>query len=309
MKKVLTAVFASALVFAASCSSNENGTKDNGNFSTEEKALGDSLATSFGHMQAAQAISNFKRYEAMMTEQQRANFKKDEFLKGLELVLGTDTANIAFLNGVQQGLQMYGIFMDKNLGVPVDAKLVVAAFAEVYNTDSITQPQIAIYSGEFDTVLQKVQDKAQERADAEARETPEAKDNIAAGEKYMNERLAEGFQKTDSGVAYKILNPGEGDKVTESDIIKMTYVGKHLNGEEFDRTMGDTPTRTSVAGLVPGFRDGLYQLAKGGSAIFVIPADLAYGAQGRGPIGKMETLVFEVTVNDIESTTPATPAK
>ena len=142
MKKVLTAVFATALVLAASCDSKENGNKTAGNYSAEEVALGDSLSTSFGQMQAAQAQSTFNRYKAMMTPDQLKNFNKDEYLKGLELVLTTDTANIAFLNGVQQGLQMYGIFMDKNLGVPVDAKKLVAAFAEVYKTDSLTQEQI-----------------------------------------------------------------------------------------------------------------------------------------------------------------------
>lgn len=306
MKKVLTAVFATALVLAASCDSKENGNKTAANYSAEETALGDSLSTSFGQMQAAQAQSTFNRYKAMMTPDQLKNFNKDEYLKGLELVLTTDTANIAFLNGVQQGLQMYGIFMDKNLGVPVDAKKLVAAFAEVYKTDSMTQEQIAKYNSQFEAVLGNVQAKAEAKAEAEARETPEAKENIAAGEKYIGERMAEGFQKTQSGVAYKILNPGEGDKVKKEDIVKMTYVGKHLNGEEFDRTMGDTPTRSAVANLVPGFQDGLSLLGKGGSAIIVIPGDLAYGAKGRGPIGKMETLVFEVTVNDIEST--ATPA-
>ncbi len=112
--------------------------------------------------------------------------------------------------------------------------------------------------------------------------------------------MAEGLQKTASDVAYKIINPGDSTKVTKNDIIKMKYVGTHLNGEEFDRTPGENSTRSAVANLVPGFQDGLYLLGKGGSAIIVIPGDLAYGAKGRGPIGPMETLVFEVSVEDIE---------
>ena len=61
MKKVLTAVFAKALVLAASCDSKENGNKTAANYSAEETALGDSLSTSFGQMQAAQAQSTFNR--------------------------------------------------------------------------------------------------------------------------------------------------------------------------------------------------------------------------------------------------------
>lgn len=304
MKKVLTAVCATALLFASSCSDKK---VDNSNFSAEEIALGDSLAITFGQMQAAQSVNQFNRYKAMMTEDQIKNFNKKEFIKGLELVLTTDTANIAFLNGVQQGLQMYGIFMDKNLGVPVDARQLVKAFADVYNTDSLSQEQSMQFSADFDAVLSKVRAIAEAKAEAAARETPEAKENIALGEKYISARLAEGYQKTESGVAYKIHNPGEGRKVTEKDVVKMTYVGKHLNGDEFDRTMGDTPTQTAVASLVPGFREGLCLLGKGGSATIVVPADLAYGAKERGPIKVMETLVFEITVNDIvEQEAPAT---
>lgn len=74
-------------------------------------------------------------------------------------MLSTDTANLAFLNGVQQGLQMYGIFMDKNLGVPVDAKAIIKGFADVYNTDSIDRAASAKYSVEFQGILDKVQAK------------------------------------------------------------------------------------------------------------------------------------------------------
>lgn len=68
MKKVLTAVFASALVLA-SCGKTDNNS-NNGNFSQEEKALGDSLSLTFGQMQGAQALSNFERMKPMMNEQQ-----------------------------------------------------------------------------------------------------------------------------------------------------------------------------------------------------------------------------------------------
>lgn len=302
MKKIFTAVVASALVLA-SCGSQQG----NENVAPEDKALGDSLSMTFGQMQGAQALNNFKRYESMMSEKQRNDFKKDEFIKGLELVLTTDTTNLAFLNGVQQGLQMYGIMMDKNLGVPVDAKAIVDAFGKVYGNDTISQPEMAKINSDFEVVMGKIRAKAEEKAEAEARETPEAKENIAAGEKYAAERLAEGFQKSESGLVYKILNPGEGDKVTIDDTIEVTYVGKHIDGKEFDRSIGDKPARMGVANLVDGFKEGLYMLGKGGSAILVVPGELGYKGKGRGPIGKMETLVFEITVNNIEK--PAASAE
>lgn len=305
MKKIFTAVVASALVLASSC-----GSKSNENVaSSEDKVLGDTLSMTFGKMQGAQALNSFKRYEPMMTEKQKKDFKKEEFLKGLELVLTTDTTNLAFLNGVQQGLQMYGILMDKNIGVPVDAKLIVDAFRQVYSNDTISQEEMAKINGDFEATMGKIREKAEAKIEAEARESQEAKDNVAAGEKYAQERLAEGFQKSESGLVYKINNPGEGEKVAAEDVVLVTYVGKHIDGTEFDRTVGENPTRMAVANLVDGFKEGLYMLGKGGSATLVVPGELGYKGKGRGPIGKMETLVFEIVVNDIEKPAVAKPAE
>lgn len=298
MKKVFIAIFALAAVMVSSCS--DEGT-NKGNYTKEEAALGDSLSTAFGKMQGAQAYNNLERVKPMMSPEQLKNFKKEEFIKGLELVLSTDTANLAYLNGIQQGLQMYGIMMDKGLGVPVDPKLIIEAFSGVYNSDSTTQTTYAKYSAEFQDVYGRVQELAAKKAETEALASPEAKENIAAGEKYIAEKVAnEGFTKTASGLAYKITNEGEGEKVKDTDIVKVKYVGKHVNGEEFDRSPGEDATRMSAAGVVKGFQEGLGLLGKGGSATIIVPGELAYGAMGRGPIGKMETLVFEITVDDIE---------
>lgn len=301
MKKIFLAVAAAAMVCATSCSDKKAEAK--GDYTQEEAALGDSLCITFGQMQAAQAYSNYKRMEGYMSEQQKASFKKEEFMKGLELVLTTDTANLAYLNGIQQGLQMYGIFMDKNLGVPVDARTIIKAFNEVYMADSVDS---FVYSAKFQEVMGKVSEIAEAKEEARIKESPEAKENLAAGQKFLADKVAEGYQKSESGIAYKITNPGTGDKAKATDMVTVSYKGTHTNGEVFDQSNSEEGTRMSVAGVVPGFSEALQMLGKGGSMTVVIPADLAYGVRGQGPIGPQETLVFEITLNDI--TSPAKPA-
>jgi FKBP-type peptidyl-prolyl cis-trans isomerase len=56
-----------------------------------------------------------------------------------------------------------------------------------------------------------------------------------------------------------------------------------------------------MQGVVPGFREGLMLLGKGGKATLYIPASLAYGANGvpQAGIGPNATLIFEVELIDI----------
>lgn len=295
MKKVIFALAASAMVLVTSCGG-EKAPK--GDFSPEETQLGDSLALTFGQYQGAQSLAQVNRMLPMMPEHKRTAFNKEEFLKGLELVMTTDSANIAFLFGLQQGLQMHGI-LDTDLGVPVDGKAIVASFSKVFNDTAMAQETLAKYEVEFQKISERVQDNMRKKEEAKALETEEAKENIAAGEKYMADRIAEGYSKSSTGLVYKIINPGDSAKVGENDVVRLSYVGKRLNGEEFDSSMGEAQRR-SVANFIPGFREGLSLLGKGGQAIIVVPGDLGYGATGRGPIGKMEAMVFEITVEDVE---------
>lgn len=283
------------MMLVTSCGGNK---KDNGNFTPEEVALGDSLSVAYGEYQGARALSELKSMLPMMPKYKSDQFDKKEFLKAYELVMTTDSANFGYLMGLYQGLQQRAI-LDNEIGVPVDARKIVDAFAKVYNDTTISQEAIGKYEAAFRTLTEQVQEKMSKKEEAKAMESEEAKKNIADGEKYIAARMAEGYSKTESGLVYKIINPGDTTKVKEDDVIRLSYVGKHVNGEEFDSSKGEAQ-RFSVANSIPGFREGLTLLGKGGSAIIVIPADIAYGAMGRGPIGKMETLVFEINVADIE---------
>lgn len=295
MKKIILTVCSAALFVAASCSKNETAA----NIPTEDKLLGDSVAAALGQMAGARENMNLKRIMDRMTDQEKANFKKDEFLRGLELVLTTDTTNLAFLNGLYTGLNLYNpvIGAEKETGIPINAKTVIKAFREAYMTDSISDLQQ--YQEDYQRLSKRLMEKAEKRRQEEIANTPEAKENKAKGEEYQNKMLGEGFQKTESGLIYKINNPGTGDKVKATDRIKLTYVGKHINGESFDESK-EGGYESIASAFVPGFAEGLQLLGKGGSATLVIPADLAYGLEGaRDVIGPNETLVFEITVEDI----------
>ena len=103
------------------------------------------------------------------------------------------------------------------------------------------------------------------------------------------------FTKTSTGLYVSITNPGAGEAPIMGESWEVNYVGKFLDGKEFDK--GAAVTLPPVGQLVPGFNEALMLLKKGGKGTFVIPSALGYGAQGAAPrIPANAILVFELEV-------------
>lgn len=101
-----------------------------------------------------------------------------------------------------------------------------------------------------------------------------------------------GIHTTASGLKYKILDPGTGPHPTDDDVALVNYEGKLPNGSTFDKSRQPTPM--PVRGVVPGFSEGLKLMHKGARYRFWLPAKLAYGERGAGPIAPNTPLVFDV---------------
>lgn len=120
---------------------------------------------------------------------------------------------------------------------------------------------------------------------------------IPAAEDYGNlpPELVEGTQKTPSGLRYAILKQGAGIFPAASDTVTVHYRGTLLNGQEFDSSYRrGEPTSFPLNGVIRGWTEGLQLIQPGGKIKLIIPPELAYGAQGFGPIGPNATLVFEI---------------
>lgn len=98
---------------------------------------------------------------------------------------------------------------------------------------------------------------------------------------------------------------GTGDIASAGDTLVVNYTGKLQDGTVFDSSLGAgrTPYQFVLGAgkVIPGWDQGLQGMKVGGKRLLIIPSELAYGAQGMGPIPPNATLVFEV---DLLSATP-----
>ncbi len=138
------------------------------------------------------------------------------------------------------------------------------------------------------------------------------------GEEFINKFAAEpGVQKTASGLAYKINNPGSDVKPKETDTVEVHYHGTLVDGTVFDSSKEQgKPVSFPLNRVIRGWTEGLQLIGEGGSARLVIPADLAYGENGAPPkIPGGATLIFDVELIKVQkeaapavAPAPANPA-
>ena len=137
----------------------------------------------------------------------------------------------------------------------------------------------------------------------------EAKAARLAEQKRKNEEAfakeIEGFDKTESGLYYKITQHGNGKKPQAGQKVAVHYTGMLLDKSVFDSSYSRRQPLNFTVGVgqvIEGWDEGILLLHEGDKARLVIPSDLAYGASGAGGVILPHApLIFDVElvkVND-----------
>ena len=129
-----------------------------------------------------------------------------------------------------------------------------------------------------------------------SREKREAEEK--AKQKEMLDKVAAGYDETESGLRYQILQKGDGKKATKGAGVSVHYKGQLLDGTVFDSSYKRKEPIDFNVGLgqvIAGLDEGIQLLQVGDKARFVIPSNLAYGSAGAGGvIPPNATLIFDV---------------
>jgi len=137
----------------------------------------------------------------------------------------------------------------------------------------------------------------QKKAMAEASEK-----NKKDGDAFLAEnKKKEGVITLPSGLQYKVLTTGTGNKPKAAETVSVNYRGTLIDGTEFDNSYKrGQPATLPVNGFIKGWTEGLQLMAVGSKWQLFIPSDLAYGERGYGQvIPPNATLIFEMELLSI----------
>ena len=210
------------------------------------------------------------------------------------------------------------------LSSAVDSVSYIAGKAQIYFLMKNVKPQMEIWpneKGNFDAFLAGMNDALANPSDsmflgkselefnefinnyfnnAQMLQAEKAK---AEGEAFLAEnKTKSGVITTPSGLQYKVITEGTGEKPTSADMVKVHYVGKLLDGTQFDSSVerGEPAQFSAGGGVIQGWIEGLQLMPVGSKYLFWIPTELAYGMNPQSqviPINAM--LIFELELLEI----------
>ena len=118
------------------------------------------------------------------------------------------------------------------------------------------------------------------------------------------EKLAAGFEKTESGLRYQFIQKGDGKQAENGKTVSVHYEGSLENGKVFDSSYPRKKPiefKLGIGQVIEGWDEGIALLKVGDKARFVIPSDLGYGPAGAGGvIPPNATLIFDVELMDVK---------
>ena len=209
--------------------------------------------------------------------------------------LSSESAKLGYTFGAQIGANLVGQGLDKEIDVEAMTAAIKDYVAGIEPRLSVEDMQAAQLA--YQQKLQAEQEKMRAALEAKGAE------NKVAGQKYLDgNSKKKGVKTTDSGLQYESLREGKGKSPTGDDVIKVHYVGKTIDGQQFDSSYDrGQPANFAVAAVIPGFAEGLQLMKEGGKYRFVIPENLGYGLDAPPSIGPNQTLIFEVELIEVSS--------
>mgnify|MGYP001361860771 FL=1 len=202
----------------------------------------------------------------------------------------TDQQMFSYTLGYQIGGQLAAQIREGGLDLDPDA------FAQAI-ADVLSGRPPAMTTAEMEAALEMRQQQEM------VRQNDAAETGRPRGEAFQIEySQRQGVVATASGLQYRVIETGEGRSPGPADTVVVHYVGRLIDGTEFDSSRDrGTPATFRLGGIIPGWQEALQLMHEGDVWEVVIPSELAYGARGAGTsIGPNETLVFEIELISVK---------
>lgn len=135
-----------------------------------------------------------------------------------------------------------------------------------------------------------------------AQQKKKADKNLAEGNAFLEKNKQDsGVIVLPSGLQYKVIVEGKGEKPKAEDKVTVHYHGTLINGTVFDSSVErGEPIELSPNNVIEGWKEALQLMPVGSKWKLFIPANMAYGdRQTQGPIEPNSALIFEVELISI----------
>ena len=210
---------------------------------------------------------------------------------------GTDTKrpNVTTLSSFKDSTS-YALGADlgtnlKQQKVEIDFDFFMAGLLDGMETDEVLLDKNQ--RREMMAALQKfVREKANE----------EGRNNLKVADEFLDKNLDENsdVKETPTGLQYKVLLEGAGESPGKTDKVKVHYVGRLIDGSEFDSSIKrGEPSSFGLNQVIKGWTEGLQLMKVGSKFEFYIHPNLGYGARPKSNIPPNSLLIFEVELLEI----------
>jgi FKBP-type peptidyl-prolyl cis-trans isomerase FklB len=206
-----------------------------------------------------------------------------------EPVLKTEKEKVSYIIGTGLGRDL------KRQGIDVDSDVLAKGLK-----DALAGAQPAITDQDAQETMKVFRQEMTAKKQAKTKKA--AEENKKQEDAFLAENAKkEGVRTLPSGLQYKVLKEGSGEKPTLNDTVTVNYRGTLINGTEFDSSYKrNQPATFPVKGVIRGWTEALQTMKVGSKWQLFIPAKLAYGEAGAGEqIPPNAMLIFEVELLSI----------
>lgn len=284
MRKILFTLFATAAVFVG-C--------NNAAPKAELKSDADTLSYAVG-VSNAEGIEQFLAYAGVDST------CNDQFIKGLIDGMNSvdDKQLYAYYTGIAISNQLYNnVVRGANRSFAGDDSTKVISTRNLLAglIDGLKKKNKMTREEAFDH-QNKIGNELQQKMTAK-----KYAGNKQAGEEYLaKNKAAKDVVTLPSGVQYKVIEEGRGPIPADNSVITLHYVGKLIDGTEFDSTRERGEAMTIQANqFIPGFTEALTHMPVGSKWVVTIPQEQAYGDKSAGNIPPYSVLIFDVELISI----------
>ena len=125
--------------------------------------------------------------------------------------------------------------------------------------------------------------------------------NRLAGEQFLKlNAKQDSVQTTASGLQYKVITMGTGEKPQKTDRVKVDYEGRLIDGTVFDSSYKrGKPATFPVGQVIAGWTEALCMMPVGSKWEVYVPQELGYGDREQQKIPPFSCLVFTVELHGI----------